>query len=166
MAVVATTQRRMRPSDVPAVAALEQRSFTEPWSAETLAAEIALPDRRYLVAVTDDGDLEGYGGLMIVGTDAHIMTLAVVPERRERGLGTRLVLSLVDAALEAGVQQLTLEVRISNVEARALYRRFGFRPMGVRRRYYRDEDALIMWAMDVDGAGARERFERIREGLG
>lgn len=165
MALVATSLRVMRPGDVAAVAALEERIFLEPWSAATLAAEAAGSDRRYLVAEAG-GAVAGYGGLMVVGDEAHVMNLAVAPEHRGRGLGTRLLLGLVEAALDAGVRHLTLEVRVSNEAARSLYRRFGFEPAGVRPGYYRGEDALVMWAMDVDGAGARDRFARIREETG
>ena len=166
MVVVTTSLRPMTEADVPAVTALEQRAFTEPWSAETLAAEVARADRRYLVAVAADGSVAGYGGLKVGGSDAHVLTLAVAPERRGRGLGTRLLLGLIDAALAAGVRHLTLEVRVSNAEARALYRRFGFEPAGIHQCYYPNEDALIMGAKDVDGVGARRRFDRIREGRG
>jgi ribosomal-protein-alanine N-acetyltransferase len=166
VAVVTTTFRPMETADVPAVADLEAAAFTDPWSERTLAEEIALPGRRYLVAIGDDGVLAGYGGVMVVGEDAHLLTIAVDPRLRRRGLGSRLLVRLVDEALAAGARHLTLEVRVSNEAARALYRKFGFEPVGVRRRYYRDEDALIMWAVDVDGEAARRRLGRIREGVG
>ena len=75
------------------------------------------------------------------------------------------MLALVDAALAAGARYLTLEVRVSNEGARRLYQRFGFAPVGVRKDYYRDEDALVMWATDIDGDGYAERIASIREML-
>jgi len=165
VAVVTTTLRPMEAADVPAVAGLEAAAFTDPWSERTLAEELALSDRRYLVAIGEDGGLAGYGGLMLVGEDAHVLTIAVDPRRRRRGLGTRLLSRLVDEAIAAGARHLTLEVRVSNDAARALYGKFGFEPVGVRRRYYRDEDALVMWAVDVDGEAAAGRLRRIREEL-
>jgi ribosomal-protein-alanine N-acetyltransferase len=92
-----------------------------------------------------------------------VTTLAVACEARRRGLGTHLMLALVEAAVAAGSSHLTLEVRVSNEAAQRLYRRFGFETVGLRRHYYRDEDALIMWAMDVDSAEYARRLAQIRE---
>ncbi len=165
MAVVTASLRTMERSDVPAVAGLEVASFDEPWSEGVLADELSLADRRYVVAEDTTGVIVGYGGLMKVGEDAHVLTLAVHPDHRRRGIGTRLLLWLVDTAIGEGVANLTLEVRVSNEPAQGLYRRFGFEPVGVRPKYYRDEDALIMWAVDADGDAAALRMAAIREGL-
>ncbi len=156
--------REMATADVPVVALLERQVYPQPWSARVFYDELARPDRRYFVAETEDG-IVGYGGLMLVEDDAHITTVAVVPEARQRGVGKRLMLRLVEAALDTGARHLTLEVRVSNVGARELYRRFGFAPVGLRKHYYRDEDALIMWAIDVDEETYRERLASIREEL-
>ena len=75
------------------------------------------------------------------------------------------MLSLVDAAAIAGARHLTLEVRVSNEGARHLYQRFGFAPVGVRKDYYRDEDALVMWATDIDTDDYKGRIEAIRASL-
>lgn len=158
--------RPMRSDDVAAVADMELAIFTQPWSEGIVREELARPNRRYLVAVDEDDRVLGYGGLMLVEEDAHITNVAVREDLRGRGLGTRLVLALIDAALAAGAANLTLEVRIGNTEARRLYQRFGFAPVGLRRNYYRDEDALIMWAIDADSDHYRARLDRIREGLG
>lgn len=161
MVAVTLSLRPMVGADLPEVAALERIAFTDPWSERALAEELRLADRRYVVA--HDGRILGYAGMMLVGEDAHVLTLAVEPAFRRRRVATRLLLWLVDAALAAGVRHLTLEVRVSNDPAQSLYRRFGFEPVGVRPGYYRDEDALVMWAVDVDGADARRRFAAIRE---
>ena len=99
---------------------------------------------------------------MLVGDEAHITTVVVHPDRRGDGVGTRLMLGLVESALGGGARSLTLEVRTSNAAAQALYRRFGMSPVGVRKQYYRDEDALIMWAHDVDGEQYAELLGSIR----
>ncbi|OFW54459.1 MAG: ribosomal-protein-alanine N-acetyltransferase [Actinobacteria bacterium RBG_16_70_17] len=154
----------MSPDDIPAVAALEQRVFADPWSENAFREELATASRRYLVAEEGRAIL-GYGGLLVVEDDAHIVTLAVEPGTRGQGLGTRLMLRLAEEALRAGAAHLTLEVRVSNQPAQSLYRRFGFETVGLRRHYYRDEDALIMWALDIDSEGYRRRLTEIREGL-
>ena len=164
MARLSTTLRPMGPGDVPAVAELEQLVFPDPWSENAFREELVAPGRRYLVA-EEGGTLVGYAGLLVVGDDSHVVTLAVHPEARERGLGTRFMLRLVEEALAAGAVHLTLEVRVSNHPAQSLYRRFGFETVGLRRHYSRDEDALIMWAMDIDSAEYQQRLAEIREGL-
>lgn len=164
MARLMTSIRPMEAGDVPAVALLENRVFPDPWSENAFREELAGPGRRYLVA-GEGGAVVGYGGLLVVGDDAHITTLAVEPESRGKGLGTRLMLRLAGEAREAGAAHLTLEVRVSNHPAQSLYRRFGFETVGLRRHYYRNEDALIMWALDIDSEGYQRRLAQIREGL-
>jgi ribosomal-protein-alanine N-acetyltransferase len=75
------------------------------------------------------------------------------------------MMALVDAALEADARHLTLEVRMSNQAAQRLYQRFGFAPVGLRKNYYRDEDALVMWAIDIDTDDYRDRLAAIRPDL-
>jgi [ribosomal protein S18]-alanine N-acetyltransferase len=163
VARVITTIRPMTAADIPAVAQMERVVFSDPWSENAFHEELVAAGRRYLVA-EEGGEIVAYGGLLVVGEDTHIVTLAVDSERRQRGLGTRLMLALAEAALEAGSSHLTLEVRVSNEAAQRLYRRFGFETVGLRRHYYRDEDALIMWALDVDSGEYARRLADIREG--
>ena len=143
--------RPMKRMDIPTVAALEAEVYDQPWSPRVFFDELALDSRTYLVAI-DDGNIAGYGGLLRVDTDAHITTIAVAPEARGRKVGTVLMVALVDAALESGAKHLTLEVRVSNDAAQRLYERFGFTPVGRRKNYYKTEDALVMWATDIDTA--------------
>lgn len=156
--------RPMGPTDLPAVVALEKAVFSDPWSENAFSDELAAAGRHYVVAEAD-GRIVGYGGLMVVEDDAHVVTLAVEEAARGRSLGTRLMLRLADEALAAGAAHLTLEVRVSNHPAQSLYRRFGFEAVGRRRHYYRDEDALIMWALDIDAEAFQRRLAQIREGL-
>ena len=154
--------------DVPAVARLEKLVSTNPWSADLFRGELALPSaqRAYRVARLG-GRLVGYGGLMFVVDEAHVTTLSVHPDHQRERIGTRLLAVLVREARARGVTALTLEVRAGNEPAKALYRRFGFAPAGVRKNYYAEvgEDALIMWAHDVDGLAYAERLDGIEAGL-
>jgi [ribosomal protein S18]-alanine N-acetyltransferase len=154
----------MRRRHVPAVARLEKLVSTNPWSADLFRGELALPEvqRAYRVA-RSGGRLVGYGGLMFVVDEAHVTTLSVHPDVQGQGIGTRLLAAQVREALDRGTQALTLEVRASNEAAKALYRRFGFAPAGVRRNYYAEvgEDALIMWAHDIAGPEYGERLAAI-----
>ena len=160
---LAVNIRSMETADLPAITAAEQRMFSHPWTEGIFREELAAPNRRYFVA-EEDG-IAGYAGLMMIERDAHVTNIAVIPEYRRRGVATKLMLEVVEAALSAGAQHLTLEVRMSNTDAQALYRRFGLAPVGVRRGYYDGEDALIMWALDIDTPGYRDRLDAIREGV-
>lgn len=156
--------RPMTDSDLDAVVELERATYETPWSENVFRDELQEPSRTYVVAA--DGErLVGYAGLLAVGDEGHITTVAVSDELRTARLGTRLMLYLVDRALEQSVRHLTLEVRVSNVGAQALYRKFGMAPVGVRKHYYGDEDALIMWVHDVDGSEYADRISQIRSGL-
>jgi len=154
--------RRMLEQDVPAVLALERGAFPVPWTEEMLRDELAARGRTYLVVDAEAGVM-AYGGFMVVDVTAHIMTIAVAEGHRRNGAGTRLLLALIDAALEAGVEHLTLELRVSNEAALCLYTKFGFAPVGIRPRYYADEDALVMWAVDATGPDYLRMLDRIRE---
>ena len=154
--------RAMTPDDVPAAVALEQSVYPEPWTEGVFSDELSQPNRTYLAAVEGD-ELIGYAGMMVVFEDAHVTTVSVSPDARGIGVGKRMMLLLVEAAIAAEAEHLTLEVRMSNESAQALYRKFGLAPVGVRKDYYLDEDALIMWANDINEPEYRERLEMIRE---
>lgn len=153
--------RALATDDVPAVLAIERASFPEPWSETMLLEELQGIGRTYVVVVDGDAVI-AYGGVMVIGTDAHIMTLAVAPDSRRAGVGSQLLLALIDGALDSGAQHLTLELRVSNERARSLYEKFGFAPVGIRPGYYPDEDALVMWALDAAGSEYRAALDRIR----
>lgn len=95
--------------------------------------------------------LAGFGGMMFVEQEGHVMNMATDPDRQGQGIATQILHRLTLDAIERGVTDLTLEVRVNNEPALALYRRFGFAPVGVRKQYYVDNvDALIMWVHDID----------------
>ena len=155
MGVMSPVVRPMTPADVAAVAELEAESFSDPWPLAFFFEELDLPGREYVV-VEDGGRVVGYGGIMVVDVDAHVMTIAVRPERRREGLGTRVMVALFDAALERGARNLTLEVRASNHGAATLYERFGFAATNQQLRYYQDnEDAIIICASCTPSTSSR-----------
>jgi [ribosomal protein S18]-alanine N-acetyltransferase len=136
--------RRLAYSDLPAVISIERRSFPAPWSLAMFVLELSKPSGICLAAVAD-GELLGYLVCSRYDRVWHLMNVAVAPEIRRRGVARRLISQLI----EEGGEKLpfTLEVRVSNGEAIAMYESLGFRSAGVRPRYYQDngEDALIMW---------------------
>ncbi len=142
--------RRLTYSDLPSVLSIERRAFTTPWSLAMFVLELSKPSGICLAASNEAG-MAGYLVCSRYADVWHLMNIAVSPDHRRRGIATALMRSMFDAA--GPEARYTLEVRTSNDEAIAMYRQFGFRPAGRRRRYYHDngEDALIMW---LEGAAA------------
>ena len=138
--------RRMRPEDVPAVAAIEARTFARPWSEESFRHELERNvAARYLVA-EEDGNVIGYAGAWIILDESHITNIAVLEGFRGRGIGKQLTKALLQYLSNLGASYATLEVRVSNERAQCLYRSMGFVSVGKRKRYYEDngEDAYLM----------------------
>jgi ribosomal-protein-alanine N-acetyltransferase len=137
--------RPARRADVPALAALERRCFSDPWTAEALGELIGSPSGLLLVVEEVDG-IEAYLVARAVAGEGEILSLAVAPECRRRGLGARLLIAGLEAMAAGGAFEVYLEVRVSNAAALALYGRHGFAPIGRRPRYYRNpvEDALVL----------------------
>ncbi len=136
--------RRLAYSDLPSVISIERRSFATPWSLAMFVLELSKPSGICLAAL-EDGRLVGYLVCSRYDRVWHLMNVAIDPERRREGIATELIERLSE---EAGPEaRYTLEVRVSNLPAIAMYERLGFRSAGLRRSYYHDngEDALIMW---------------------
>ena len=154
----------MRRRHVKAILAIEERIYPKPWTVGVFNSEIDLArrDERHYVVGTVGAELVAYGGLMFAVDEAHITNIAVAPEFQRRGHARRLLLHLANVAVERGFSALTLEVRVSNTAAQAMYRQFGFAPAGVRQRYYENsEDALVMWVHDIDSPEYRARLDAL-----
>ncbi|MFN0092652.1 MAG: ribosomal protein S18-alanine N-acetyltransferase [Acidimicrobiales bacterium] len=159
----------MRRRHLRSVLRIENQVYPRPWTFGLYLGELALHGSRlYLVARAGQrGPVVGYAGVMMSLEDGHVTTVAVEPTCQRGKIATRLLLVLARGAIAMGAENLTLEVRMSNTGAQALYRRFGFAPAGVRKNYYAEvnEDALIMWAHDVHLPEYRERLARIEAAL-
>ena len=154
----------MRIEDLPEVHAIERASFDAPWPPEAYRNDLETNRlAQYLVARVGD-EIAAYGGMWLMVDEGHIITFAVHPEWRRQHIGERLLLAFLDLAADRGAHEATLEVRLSNLPARRLYEKFGFRPVGLRPRYYSDngEDALIMTTDPLADAATRERIARLR----
>lgn len=151
------------------VVAIEEQVQGTPWSRSLFEEELAARHRVYVAAVdVTTGRTLGYAGAILVAEEAHVSTVAVTPEAQGRGLATRLVVAMLRGSVDRGAVASTLEVRVSNSRAAALYQRFGFAPAGIRRRYYSDngEDALIMWVHDIDTSDYAARLDEIEAAVG
>ena len=133
--------RRLGRSDAAAFAALDKDMFgAEAWPAGVIADQLSHPR---IVAIGVDGD-DGLdaAGMLGLGVEAELLTVSVRPERRREGLATAIIKALLDLA--EGAEACFLEVRAGDEGARSLYEGIGFVEVGRRRRYYRDEDAIVM----------------------
>jgi ribosomal-protein-alanine N-acetyltransferase len=143
----------MRRRHLRAVLKIEHQVYPRPWSTSLFLSELAMRSTRCYIVARIGRELVGYAGLMMTLDDGHITTIAVDPRWHRHKVGTRMLLCLAREGIARGAKSLTLEVRMTNQPAQDLYRRFGFVPVGVRKNYYQEvnEDALVMWAHDVDG---------------
>lgn len=123
-----------------------------------------LPSKPHAPLSPDTASIIGFAGLWLMVDDSHVTTIAVHPDYRSKGVGELMLSSLIGISYEIGARMVTLEVRVSNAVAQNLYRKYGFKEEGIRRRYYSDnhEDALIMWTGEINGQSYRERFLRLR----
>ena len=182
----------MRVEDIPTVAVIERMVYSRPWPMEAYRYEIIENSRsHYIVARLKGGHtprspqgfraalrraiagpevdetLLGYGGLWLMVDEAHVSTLAVHAKWQGRGIGEMLLTSLVAKAAEMKAAYITLEVRVSNTRAQNLYKKYGFRENGIRRRYYsdNDEDALIMTTGDPTSSQYQAMLVNLLEAL-
>jgi len=140
---------------VPAVHAIEQAAFSDPWSARDFR-ECVASDVVFLVAAASDG-VAGYVVAQDAADEGEILNLAVTPARHRDGIGRALVERVLVTLAGRGVQRVFLEVREGNAAARALYAALGFQEVGRRPRYYRRpvEDAIVLRAaIPADGGDA------------
>ena len=153
--------------DLPTVQAIEEASFTTPWPPQAYRSEIETNRLAQYIVARVGGEVVAYAGMWMMVDEAHVTTFAVHPRWRRQRIGERLLLTLLDLARSRRAREATLEVRLSNLAARRLYEKYGFRPVGLRPRYYSDdnEDALIMTTESLDSARMQVRIERLREAL-
>ncbi|MBY6275149.1 ribosomal protein S18-alanine N-acetyltransferase [Symbiobacterium thermophilum] len=135
-------------ADLDQVMEVERLSYLTPWSRQAFESELLQRYTVYLVARAGER-VVGFAGMHVLWEMAHVTNVAVHPEFRGRGIGERLMRELIRIAYRRGAVRMTLEVRVGNFPAQALYRKLGFvtEPGAVRKGYYTDtgEDAIIMW---------------------
>ena len=138
----------MRHADLPAVLAIERNAFPTPWTPAFFEKELSTPFARLVVGVTGHAWQEavvGYTCRWRVTDEVHLLNVAVHPERRGLGLGRMLLGAVIRESQAGRARVVFLEVRAGNVVARRLYRRHGFRDLGIRRGYYGPgQDAIVM----------------------
>nr|WP_290667066.1 ribosomal protein S18-alanine N-acetyltransferase [Ardenticatena sp.] len=165
----------MRADDIPQVLTIEHLSFPTPWSAQGYEQELRntlatywvlrpVPPRAWGGVVRQPPPVIGYTGYWLIADEQHISTIAVHPRWRRRHLGEWLLLHAIADGTARGATLVTLEVRLDNEAAQALYRKYGFEVVGQRKRYYRDGmDALLMTLFRADSPEVQERLAMRRQ---
>lgn len=138
----------MAMDDLEQVLAIESNSFSTPWSKRAFEMEVSgRNEYAYYLVARCGNQVVGYLGAWFIVNEAHITNIAVKPSARRKGIAQQLMEFFFNQARLRKIDAVTLEVRVSNHSAQELYRKLGFKDMGVRPKYYQDnqEDALIMW---------------------
>jgi ribosomal-protein-alanine N-acetyltransferase len=154
----------LRRKHLAALMPIEQSSYPKPWSLNVFHSELEMMRRgeRTYVAAMQGKTLVGYAGQLYAGDDAHVTNIAVGRQFQRQGIATRLLAELAWAAIQRGSEGLTLEVRVSNTGAQALYERFGFQSAGIRKNYYENvEDAIVMWRRGILEPAFRDRLREL-----
>lgn len=142
--------RRAEARDVQEIRNIDALVFPAPWSEQMTLREITGANRVHVV-VEDGGTIIGHAGLALLAGDAHVTTIAIDPSRQREGLGSILLDELFATARSIRCRAVTLEVRVSNTSAIAMYEKHGMKSAGIRPGYYGDtgEDAVIMWSSQL-----------------
>ena len=137
------------------------------WSRDSFLTELNNKISSYYCLINEENKCIGYIGFWKIIEEAHITNLSVHPNFQNKKLAQKLLLCMLDECYREKIKFITLEVRVSNEKAIALYEKFGFKSLGLRRKYYQDnnEDALIMWSENIFDKKYKELYDRIRENL-
>jgi [ribosomal protein S18]-alanine N-acetyltransferase len=157
---IAIDLQPMRRRHVPQVLEIERRVYPRPWTMTLFLSEIVQRSTRFYIVARVRRRVVGYAGLMVFGDEAHVTNIAVDPDVHRRKVASRLLFAVITEARRRGATACTLEVRVANHAAQALYHQFGFAPVGIRKNYYAEtgEDALIMWAEGLQTPAYAERL--------
>jgi ribosomal-protein-alanine N-acetyltransferase len=160
--LVAMRRRHLR-----SVLNIESQVYPRPWTMSLFLSELGLRATRAYFVAKVGREVVGYAGLMVSVDEGHITTIAVDPKWHRNQIGSRLLVAVFREAIARGLDALTLVVRVSNEGAQAMYRRFGFAAVGIRKGYYAEtnEDALVMWARDLGTPESMERLEQAERGI-
>ncbi|HEY8947692.1 MAG TPA: ribosomal protein S18-alanine N-acetyltransferase [Rhizomicrobium sp.] len=139
------TIRPATPHDLPDLADIHARAFARGWGSQSLKALLSGPG--VSAFLMEDDEICGFILVRVAADEAEILTIAVGPDRRQKGLGSGLLEHAALAAREGGASHMFLEVAAQNLPARNLYEKYGFREVGRRKAYYEDgDDALVLSA--------------------
>jgi len=144
--------REMSSGDLPPVMEIERSSFVTPWTEGMFRSQLRFRDQAINLVLLEGGVIAGYAAAWIAYDEIHLLSIAVDPAMRRRGLGGEILRAVLERGKTRGAVRVVLEVREGNAAARAFYRMHGFVEIGIRRRYYSDtdEDAIVMEYLLLD----------------
>lgn len=150
---------RMTAADLDDIMKIEQEAFTMPWSRWMFERELVDKKRSNFLVARSESGVAGYIGFWLAIDEAHIVTIAVQDDFRRKGVASILMASALILAISLDVNKATLEVRVTNIKAQELYRKFGFEAVAIRRNFYTDtgEDAFVMWLRNL-----KDRYGELR----
>jgi ribosomal-protein-alanine N-acetyltransferase len=161
--------RKMHRTDIDQIMEIEKVSFgSHHWSKNSFLSEVENDIGFYFTAINENtGNVVGYCGFWLIMNEAHITTIAVHPDLRKNRIGELLLQYMIEQGYKNDVKWFTLEVRVSNIAAQNLYNKYAFEQLGVRHKYYQDnnEDALIMWTENIWGENFKTNFEQLKNEL-
>lgn len=158
----------MKLADIDDICRVEAEAYGEHhWSRDSFVDELDNNIANYYVARNENGELLGYLGAWVILDEVHVTTLAVSKDFRRNKVAQTLLLNFIEDCYSKKVKYITLEVRVSNEPAIALYEKFGFHSLGLRRNYYQDnmEDALIMWTENIWHEKFKTLYNKVKEEL-
>lgn len=157
----------MRRRHLKKILSIEKRVYPRPWSTGLFLSEMSQRTSRSYLVARIHGEVVGYAGIMFLPQEAHVTNIAVDPDFHGQKVGTRLLLTIITEAIARGSNVISLEVRVSNETAQAMYTKFGFSISGVRKGYYIEtrEDAYVMEAGDALSDAYRQRLQMIEDEL-
>lgn len=136
--------RAMELNDLESVMAIEKKSFKACWTFDAFVYEILVNEKARYYVYTSEKQVIGYVGYWALDDELHITNLAVTPMFRKRGIGQRLIEYVLEVGKKNMVKKITLEVRVSNINAIRLYEKLGFKKGDLLKDYYKIEDGIAM----------------------
>ena len=159
---------KMTVDDIPQVIEIEAEAYGEHhWSKSAFYDEMNNNLAKYYVAKTQDNEIVGYAGTWHIIDEGHITTIAVKKSHLRQHIGEAIINAIIEDCYKNEIKYLTLEVRVSNEAAIALYTKYGFNSLGTGKGYYQDnnEDALIMWTENIFYDKFKTRYEENKKNL-
>ena len=160
--------KKMDRENIDDILDIERQCYGEHhWSYESFINELTNKISSYR-CIFVDGKCCGYMGIWKIINEAHVTNLSVHPDYQNQKLAHRLLLSSIDECYDEKIKFITLEVRVSNKKAIHLYEKFGFKSLGLRKKYYQDnnEDALIMWSENIFDKKYKDLYNNMKKELG
>lgn len=166
MNLLKTTTRKATHKDISNIYEIEQETYGKfGWSKNIFKTELSNQFSRYYVfeKANEEKKIIGYIGCWLIGEEGHITTLVVLQKYRRNHIADILLYNLINSLQKEGINWLTLEVKVSNTAAINLYKKFGFKELGIRKNYYQDnnEDALLLWSENINSELFKEKLKKI-----